>query len=358
MFDPVSWGVGFVANRATNLLLSKVFDVGALGEIRAAAEKWSAGLPENIRTPSHALFEVGNDEDDLESKSKLKQSLLELHKVPTAEEWFDALIEAWEHKRDELGADANAFFKLERSAAEDYLRRLAEAIFGACASSLKYSQPLLVNAVRELGVTQSLILTELRSFRGPLNNPGTEPQGAIKLNFDPTKIQESELHLLNEVICVDSPAESIAGKYRTHEIWVGPDGCTKENASYVPLGAPYVESKFRGLLAQWNRAAIDLAKQDPVSVISALASFHHKFLEIHPYPDGNGRVARAVLDLQVRNFTLMRSPLKLKSRPGYYLALNAADRGNIGRLRSLIASTLKQHLGDWDAGSRVRGSYD
>jgi hypothetical protein len=44
-----------------------------------------------------------------------KQSLLELHKVPTAEEWFDALIEAWEHKRDELGADANAFFKLERS---------------------------------------------------------------------------------------------------------------------------------------------------------------------------------------------------------------------------------------------------
>src|SRR5256885_10834439 len=78
------------------------------------------------------------------------------------------------------------------------------------------------------GITQSLILQELRSFRSPLNNSTAERNVAITINFDPTHIEESQLHLLNEVTCVDSPAEEISGRYRTHEIWIGPDGCSKE----------------------------------------------------------------------------------------------------------------------------------
>jgi Fic family protein len=193
--------------------------------------------------------------------------------------------------------------------------------------------------VREIGITQSAILREMRSFRSPLNRPRALDSGEpIRVDFDPTHIEKAQLDLLNEILCVDSPSEVIAGRYRTHEIWIGPNESSKENASYIPLQPQYIENKITSLLNQWNRRATDLPKLDPYSVVSAIASFHHKFLEIHPYPDGNGRLARTMLDLHVRNFTPSRSPLRLKSYDEYYLALRAADDGNLDNLIALITS--------------------
>ena len=350
-FDPVSWAVGYVATKGANALLERIFDVGAYGEIQAAATKWSSDLPESIRTPSQALFDIESDiksEQSSLSRNKLKQAILELHKVPTEREWFDALVESWEFKRSRLGPDANAFFQLDRSVAEEHLRKLAQAIFAACASVIKYSQPLIVNALREIETTQSLILNQLKtSFRSPLNNYTAERNEVIAFNFDPTNIEEKQLELLNEILCVNSPAEVIAGRYRTHELWVGPDGCSKEDAAYIPLEPKYIGNRMRSLLTQWNRVAIDLAKQDTLGVIAAITSFHHKFLEIHPFPDGNGRMARAILDLHVRNFTPARSPLRLKSNIEYFLALKAADGGKLDPLKSLISSILKKDIVDW-----------
>jgi hypothetical protein len=268
--------------------------------------------------------------------------------VPTESEWLNALIESWEFKRETLGATANPFFQLERPAAEVHLLKLAQALFSACASVLKYSQPLLIRELREVSITQSLVLKEMRSFRSGLNDSPPGLNGTIRLNFDVAHFEEEQLHLLNEMFCVDSPLEVIGGRYRTHEIWIGPTGCSREDASFIPLQPQYVEGRMKLMLGQWNRAAVDLAKLDASSVTSALASFHHKFLEIHPYPDGNGRVARAILDLQVKNFTPARSPLRLKSYDEYYLALRAADSGDLKHLIALITSVLKNELGDWE----------
>lgn len=349
-FDLIAWGAGYGATKGVSALLEKIFDVGAYQEIQAAGEKWSSELPDPIRTPADALFSINlanKPNQDSGSQAKLKEAMIELHNVPTENQWYDALIESWEFKRADLGAEANAFFQLDRPIAEEHLRKLAHAVFDACASVLKYSQPLLVRAVREIGITQSLMLHKLESFRSPLNDPERGSNAAITLSLDPTHVEEAQLHRLNEVSCVDSPAEVIAGRYRTHEIWIGPDGCSKEHASYVPLQSQYVGSKMKQLLHRWNAAAVDLAKCDLSDVTLALASFHHKFLQIHPYPDGNGRVARALLDLQIRNFTLAQSPLRLKSHDDYYLALRAADSGELQHLVGLIITILKRELGDW-----------
>jgi hypothetical protein len=90
-FDPISWAVGYAASQGANSLVHKIFDVGAYGEIQAAAMKWSSELPEDIRTPSKALFDIELSEQSSQSRNKLKQAILELHKVPTEGEWLDAL---------------------------------------------------------------------------------------------------------------------------------------------------------------------------------------------------------------------------------------------------------------------------
>ncbi len=347
-FDILAWGVGFAASKGAGAVLEKVFAYGAYEEIQAAASKWSFALPAEIRTPADALFNAETRDADEEglSRTKLKKAILELHKVPSEEEWLDALIESWELKRQQLGADANAFFRLDRKAAEGHLHQLAEAIYVACASVLKYSLALILTTVRKVEIITQSLFEKVESFESRLNNRTADRNEPLKLNFDPTHIEEDQLHLLNEIACVDSASESIAGRYRTHEIWVGPPGCTKESASYVPIGPQYVERRLKTLLKRWNETAIDLAKLSTHEVTSALASFHHRFLEIHPYPDGNGRVARAILDLHVRNFTSSTSPLRLKSHDEYYLALSAADGGNLNHLIALLNSILKRDIGN------------
>ena len=49
----------------------------------------------------------------------------------------------------------------------------------------------------------------------------------------------------------------------------------------------------------------------------------------------------------MRNFTSARSPLRLKSHIEYYLALKAADQGNLDRLQTLITSILEKDLDAW-----------
>jgi hypothetical protein len=61
-FDPITWAVGYGANKGASVLLEKIFDVGAYYEIQKAAEKWASELPIDIRTPSEALFDIGSNE--------------------------------------------------------------------------------------------------------------------------------------------------------------------------------------------------------------------------------------------------------------------------------------------------------
>ena len=64
-----------------------------------------------------------------------------------------------------------------------------------------------------------------------------------------------------------------------------PDGVTHE---YCP--PIHVDSEMDRLLAFLN----EYSAQDPVIVSAWL---HHRFAQIHPYQDGNGRVARALTSL-------------------------------------------------------------
>ena len=348
-FDPITWAIGYTASKSATALISKIFDDGAYSKIREAAREWSQELPGEIRTPVESLFDIVTIEPDKgigSHSQKLKSAILELNTVPTEEEWFDALMESWEFKREQLGRDGNAFFRLPRSEAAAHLHGLAEAIFAACASVLEYSQPLLVKAMREVCISQSIVLERIESFTSPLNHKTPESNSLVSLNFNPIWIEETQLHTLNEIACVDSPVEVVVGRYRTHQIWIGSEGCSQEKASFVPLAPQYVEKGIRSLLDQWNAAAVDLAKLDRHQIISGIASFHHRFMQIHPYPDGNGRVARIILDFHIRNFTPSKSPLRLKSHDEYYLALRAADDGDTEHLIQFIDGIVMRDLSE------------
>jgi len=81
-----------------------------------------------------------------------------------------------------------------------------------------------------------------------------------------------------------------------------------------------------------------------VHPIRLAADFHHRFVAIHPFQDGNGRVGRICM-----NFILMKAGyppaiIRKEERLDYYLALEQADKGNNEPFFELILSEVERSL--------------
>ncbi len=83
----------------------------------------------------------------------------------------------------------------------------------------------------------------------------------------------------------------------------------------------------------------DYSADDPVIVAAWL---HHRFTQIHPYQDGNGRLARALITLILLRAGLLPLVVDRDLRTEYIGALEAADSGELNQLASLFAR-LERH---------------
>lgn len=68
--------------------------------------------------------------------------------------------------------------------------------------------------------------------------------------------------------------------------------------------------------------------KEKVHPVELAAGLHHKFVAIHPFTDGNGRVARLVMNLVLMQAGYLPAIIKNEDRMEYYSALDAADNGD------------------------------
>jgi Fic family protein len=123
----------------------------------------------------------------------------------------------------------------------------------------------------------------------------------------------------------------VTGAWRTREsgemqVVSGPIG--RETVHYEAPGYAALKKEMSRFL-KWCRAASDI---DPV-LKSALA--HFWFVTIHPFADGNGRIARAIADLMLarsektsQRFYSMSSQIQ-RERNDYYLVLERCQKGTL-----------------------------
>jgi Fic family protein len=95
------------------------------------------------------------------------------------------------------------------------------------------------------------------------------------------------------------------GEYRRIPNWIGPKGCTIEQARFVPCGA----DRLPQAMDEWERYLHATAPDRLVQ----LAIVHAEFEAVHPFFDGNGRLGRLLVPL----FLFSRG---LLSRPNFYLS--------------------------------------
>ncbi len=120
-----------------------------------------------------------------------------------------------------------------------------------------------------------------------------------------------------------------AGKYRTRNVRI--TGAAKTLPDWSKVTGQMVELIEK--IAQCKRHPVDAA-----------ALLHHGFVRIHPFIDGNGRVARLLTNLYLIARGYPPVVLKIENRGKYYRFLRAADAGNPGLFVNFIAKAVNDNL--------------
>lgn len=114
---------------------------------------------------------------------------------------------------------------------------------------------------------------------------------------------------------------------RTTQNWIGPRGCTIENATFVPPRPEEIYSLLENLYQYMNDQF-----EDPYLINIALS--HMQFETIHAYKDGNGRLGRALIPVQMAMFDSGDSILYMSEilelyKPSYQRHLMECRKGNV-----------------------------
>ena len=120
--------------------------------------------------------------------------------------------------------------------------------------------------------------------------------------------------------------ENLRERYRRIPNWIGPPGCTIEEARFVPISA----EKLPDAMGAWEKYLHATAPDRLVQ----LAVIHAEFEAMHPFLDGNGRLGRMLVPLFLYQAKLIKQPMFYVSayleshRDEYYNRLLAVSRNN------------------------------
>ncbi len=122
-------------------------------------------------------------------------------------------------------------------------------------------------------------------------------------------------------------AEKTPGKIRTTQNWIGPRGCDIDGATFVPPAPEEVYGLLINLYEYMNNLFID-----PFLINIAIS--HAQFETIHAYKDGNGRLGRALIPVQMAVLDetmpiLFMSEIIELYKPSYQRNLMELRRGNV-----------------------------
>jgi Fic family protein len=146
-------------------------------------------------------------------------------------------------------------------------------------------------------------------------------------NIDGQSIIEMQTALLG------SFAPELTGGWRNEQVWIGGGSLSPHLADFVPPHHERVAQAMDDLVAF-------IARLD-IPTLAQVAIAHAQFETIHPFPDGNGRTGRAVVQAMLRhaevtkNITVPVSAGLLHDVDGYYDALDSYRRGDF---RPIIAA--------------------
>lgn len=142
----------------------------------------------------------------------------------------------------------------------------------------------------------------------------------------------TEMNILNlHAVILDKIKPEWAGFYRN-----GPVAITL--AKYKPPSHKEVPKLMQAVIKLLNK------KIEGVKGIEVAAKIHHRLVHIHPFWDGNGRLARLLMNIKLMQAGFPQTILRKQERISYYNALEKADIGDLGPLTTMVAKDVEKAL--------------
>lgn len=113
----------------------------------------------------------------------------------------------------------------------------------------------------------------------------------------------------------------------------------EDGTSFEYCPPEQVESEIERLIALHNQH-----QEEGVPPEVEAAWLHHRFVLIHPFQDGNGRIARCLATLVVLKAGWLPLVLTRQDRPDYIKALRQADGDDLSALVQLFAAKLRRSI--------------
>lgn len=130
------------------------------------------------------------------------------------------------------------------------------------------------------------------------------------------------------------------GRLRTHKVWIGSPSGTPDKVAYTPPSPEKVSELTEALLKEWRTNYKKVLLGSREKKIKAITKFHGDFLSIHPFMDGNGRVARFLLNQQVSELLGLQLKVVIEDKPSYFSALTDAQNNNYETLERIITQAI------------------
>ena len=155
-----------------------------------------------------------------------------------------------------------------------------------------------------------------------------------------TEITEKFIRELHIIILQESyynPSRTPDGKIIPRKIEIGkyktqPNHVLTETGETHYFASPEeTPAKMHDLIQWYREANKDLKDNEEESIYHPLliaSLFHYKFINIHPFDDGNGRLARILMNIILMKDGYPPVIIKTNLKEDYYIALQEADGGN------------------------------
>ncbi|MFC0343790.1 Fic family protein [Epilithonimonas hispanica] len=146
----------------------------------------------------------------------------------------------------------------------------------------------------------------------------------------------SDSYILNEKdilnvhnLVLNKIEKDFAGRFRT-------SGVRISGANFVPPNALKIDDYITELI-EWVNSSNE-------NFLIKSAIFHHRFVWIHPFFDGNGRTVRLLFNLLLMKEGFPPAIILKNDRKKYYDALNSANNGDYSKLLLLILQASERSL--------------
>jgi len=190
-----------------------------------------------------------------------------------------------------------------------------------------------------------------KSFKDHMDIKGHNEGIDYLMNLIKNRDQLSEkiIRELHKMILVESytnPAQTLDGQIVEKRVTLGAYK-TMPNHVKTPTGETHyyatpeeTPAKMTDLV-DWLRN--HQTKNDLHPLLLA-ATFHHRFVAIHPFDDGNGRMSRLLMNLMFMQYGYPPVVIKQQDCQAYYYALRQADAGELGAFIEYIGENLLHSL--------------